>query len=64
MVNNLDVWPGSEYASGLFKLFFHSSKRDIWEHLIYAVMIKVFTPNFSPYSKVILGSTTFKLMKG
>ena len=56
--------PGSEYASGLFKLFFHSSKRDIWEHLIYAVMIKVFTPNFFPYSKVILGSTTFKLTKG
>ena len=36
------------------------------ERLIYAKMIIVFSPNleFSPYSELILGTTTFKLTKG
>ena len=49
--------------SGLFKLFCHKSKRDTWERLRYTLLNKVFTPNleFSPYSEVIHGSTTYKL---
>ena len=47
-------------------LFCHGFKRDALEHLIYVKLILVFTPNlkFPPYSELILGSTTFKLMKG
>ena len=62
----LDVWQGSEYASGLFKLFCHHSKRDTQESQIYANVMIVWTPNleFSPYSEVINVGTTFKLRKG
>ena len=49
-----DVWQGSEYASGLLKLFWRNSKRDTPEHLIYAKLIMVFilTVAFSLYSEV------------
>ena len=59
----LDVWQGSDYDSGLLQLFCCDSKRDKWEHLIYAKLIKILTPNleFSPYSEVIHRSTTFNL---
>ena len=62
----LDVWQGSECASGLSKFFCRDSKRDTRESLIYIKLIMVFTPNleFSPYSEVIYGITTFKLTKG
>ena len=62
----LDVWNGSEYTSGLLKLFCPGSQRHTQDCLIYAKLIIVFTPNleFSPYSEVIHGSTTFKLTKG
>ena len=61
-----DVWNGSEHISGLFKLFSGGSQRDTRDCLIYAKLIIVFTPNleFSLYSEVIQGSTTFKLTKG
>ena len=57
---------GSEYASGVLKLFYCGCKRDTQERLIYANVIKGFTPNldFSSYSGVIYGSMTFKLTKG
>ena len=62
----LDVSHGSEYTFGLLKLFCCGSPRDTWDCLIYAKLIIVFTPHleFSPYSEVIHGSTTFKLTKG
>ena len=61
----LDVWQGSEYASGLLKLFCYVSKRNTQECLIYAKLNIVFTLNLvsSPYSEVIHESTTFKLLK-
>ena len=48
----LDVWRGFEYSFGLVKLFWHGSKRDTWEHLLYAKLIMVFILNlaFSPNS--------------
>ena len=62
----LDVWKGSEYASGLGDFFYRVSKRDAQERLIYGILIAVFTPNleFSPYSEVMHWSATFKLTKG
>ena len=59
----LDVWQGSECASGLLKLFCHGSKKDTQESLTYT---KVFTLNleFSSYYEVIHGSATFKLARG
>ena len=62
----LDVWQGSECASGLLKLFCHDSKKDTQESLIYTKVIVVFTPNleFSSYYEVIHGSATFKLARG
>ena len=41
----LYVWQGSEYASGLLKLFCPGSKRDAQECLLYISLIIVFTPN-------------------
>ena len=57
----LDVWEGSEYASGLLKLFCHDSKRQRDAGMFDIV----FTPNlkFSPCSEVTQGSTKFKLGK-
>ena len=48
--STLDVWHVSEYTSGFLKLFCHGSLRD--------------TPDFefSPYSEIIHGSTTFTLL--
>ena len=62
----LDVWHGSEYTSGLLKLFCRGFQRDTRDCLIYAKLIIVFTPNleFFNYSEVIHGGTTFKLTKG
>ena len=61
----LNIWHGSEYTSGLLKLFWRRSQRNSRDCLIYAKLIIVFTPNlaFFPYSEVIHGSTTFKLTK-
>ena len=61
----LNVWQGSEYAFGLLMLFCYGSKRDTQECLIYTKLFIVFTPNsdFSHYSEVIHGSTTFKVTK-
>ena len=58
----LDIWHGSEYTSGLLKLLCCGSKRDTWEHLIYAKLIIVFTLNlaFSLYSEVIHWVTKLK----
>ena len=54
---------GSEYVSGLLKLICCSPKvHGYTGKLIYAKLITLFT--FFPYSKVIHGSTTFKLTKG
>ena len=57
---HLNVCHGSEYASGLLKLFCRGCFT-----VIYAKMIIVFPPNleFSPYSEVIHGTATFKLTK-
>ena len=62
----LDVWKGSEYASGLGNFFYRISERDVQERLIYVTLIVVFTSNleFSPYSEVMHWSATFKLTKG
>ena len=62
----LDVSHGPGYTFVLLKLLCRDSQSDTREHLIYAKLIIVFTPNleFSPYSEVIHGSTTFKLTKG
>ena len=51
----LDIGQGSEYASGLLKLFCPDSKRDTQEYLLYIKLIIVFTPNleFFPYFEVI-----------
>ena len=59
----LDVWQGSEYASGLLMLLCHGS--DIWKVGIcqtdYSIHSKL---RVFPYSEIIHGSKTFKLMKG
>ena len=49
-----------------FKLLCRGSRMDTWERLLYRKLIIVFTPNleFSPYSEVIHGNTTFKQTKG
>ena len=51
----LDVWQGSEYASGLLKLFCPGSRKDTQECLLYIKLIIVFTPHleFFPYYEVI-----------
>ena len=51
----LDAWHGSEYTSGLHKLFCHGSQSDTPDCMTYAKLIIVFTPNleFPPYSEVI-----------
>ena len=59
----LDVWQGSEYASGLLNLFYSGLKRDTLEWLLHAKLIIVFTSKFFPYSEVMHGSTIFKLIK-
>ena len=61
----VDVWHGSEYTSGLRKLFCHGSQSDTPDCVIYAKLIIVFTPNleFLPYSEVLHGSTILKLTK-
>ena len=59
-----DVWQGSECASVLLTLFFHGSKRDTRELLIYAKLIMVFAPKFSSYSEATHGGTTIRLTKG
>ena len=48
------------------KLFCCGSQRDTWDCLIYAKLIRVFTPNLelSQYSEVKHGSITFKITKG
>ena len=43
----LDVWQGSEYASGLLKLFCPGFKKDTREYLLYIKLIIVFTQHFS-----------------
>ena len=50
----------------MFDMVCRGSQRDTWDCFIYAKLIVVFTPNleFSPYSEVIHGSTTFKLTEG
>ena len=60
-----NAWHGSEYTSGLVKLFCCGSQRDTQDCLIHVKLIIVFTPNFqfSPIQRVIHGSTTFKLKK-
>ena len=45
--SNSDVCQGSEYASGLLKLFCSGSKRDASEYLLYIKLIIVFTQIFS-----------------
>ena len=42
----LDVWQGSEYASGLLKLFRRGSKRDTREGDIYQTNYSIQTKNF------------------
>ena len=61
--SSLDVWQGSEYASGLRKLLCRGFKRYTLECLIYAKLIIVLTPSlqFSRYSGVIYGSEKFKI---
>ena len=51
----LDVLQGSEYASGLLKLFCPGFKRDTQESLLYIKLIILFTSNleFFPYFEVI-----------
>ena len=60
----LDASQGSEYASGLLKLFFPASKRNARKvdicHTDYIIHFKL---RIFPYSETIHGSTTFKLMK-
>ena len=55
----LGVWQGSEYASGILKLFRHGSKKDKGEHLIYPKFIMVFTLNWE-FPAPIFWSHTWK----
>ena len=58
----LDVWQGSEYASGLLKLLCRGwiqGKVDICQ-TDYSIYLKL---RISPYSEVIHGISTFKLTK-
>ena len=41
----LDVWHGSQYASGFLKLFCRGSQRDTTDCLTCAKLVITFTPN-------------------
>ena len=64
---NLNVWQSSEFTSRLLKLFCHVSNMDTLEWLIYAKLIRAFTPNskqFSLYYGIIIRNTKLKQTKG
>ena len=59
----LDIWQGSDYASGLLKLFCCGSKRDTPENWYMTNIYIRFKLSIFPYSEVAYVSKTFKLKK-